>query len=143
MYRATCNCGKFNVLRSYVLQSWSSRKCKSCKSNFKVYLDNLIVYDYNNAGDRARSRMTNYIGRGVFKNKVRVNPKITFPPPPPPSSPIIRDVFMGYQFVNPDVIFGVVEPSFENIFEIPKAPNSIFGNSDGMFEMFDFEFTDI
>lgn len=127
MFRATCDCGKFNVLRSHVLQSWSSRKCKSCKTNFKVYLDNLIVYDYNNAGDRARSRMTNYIGRGVFKNKVRVNPKITLsPPPPPPPSPIIKDVFLGYQGV-PEEYDGptyMINPYFEE----PKA-------------LFDFEFT--
>jgi hypothetical protein len=91
-----------------------------------VYLDNLIVYDYNNAGDRARSRMTNYIGRDLFKNKVRVNPKITFSPPPtPPPTPIIKDVFLGYQGVQEE--YDGPKYMINPYFEEPKV-------------LFDFEF---
>ena len=100
MFRATCDCGKFNVLRSHLVVSWVSKKCKECKTYIKVYSDNMLMYDYNNPSERAKSRVHGYIRR--TKNGI-ILPKLVQSPPPPPPSPVINDVFMGYSSDIPDI----------------------------------------
>ena len=111
MFRATCACEKFNVTRQSVMNSWINRKCKECKSGIKVYSDNLLAFDYNNASDRRKSRMNNYSIKKlnkVFPGKFNVGkmkrPKIIKTPPPPPSSPLRYDVFMGQHIIDEDYI---------------------------------------
>lgn len=100
MFRATCDCGKFNVSRSHLVTSWIGRLCKKCKSHIKVYSDNMLVYDYNNPSERARARVQGYTR---LTKCGKILPKLIQLPPPPPPSPIIHDVFMGYSSEIPDI----------------------------------------
>lgn len=94
MFRATCDCAKLNVSRVKLMPSWVNRKCKECKSNLKVYSGSMLVFDYNVASERAKARGRHYL---KVKNGKIVMPRLIQLPPVPPPSPIIRDVFMGFE----------------------------------------------
>ena len=47
MFRAECFCKKFCVVRPRWVISWINRKCKSCKSNLKVYCNDVLIHDYS------------------------------------------------------------------------------------------------
>lgn len=88
------------------------------------------MYDYNNPSERARSRIQGYarISRNL------IVPRLVQLPPPPPPSPIIKDVFIGYQFNGNGSIFEPFDVSVKSfggsVFDNPKP----FGVSGSVFD---------
>jgi hypothetical protein len=130
MFRATCDCANFNISRVQLMPSWVNRKCKKCKSNLKVYSGGMLVFDYNIASERAKSRGRNYL---KVKNGKIVMPRFIQLPPAPPPSPIIRDVFMGFE----PTPFSSWEPKpFQSLFGQPYVPISEPKPFESIFEDF-------
>jgi len=116
MFRASCHCGKTDILRKELVISWVERKCKACKSRTIVYQNNSLVYNFNNEKERREFRYSRKLKRIASMKKLFEAPQMVYYPPPPPSSPnpIISDVFMGYPFPINDIEMDIIEAKPEN-----------------------------